>query len=79
VLRHENAVLRRHAPDFDLARRVGSILHGTGASTVDIVDAHSVAVASMQGRAVIVTADPDDILRLAAAVPTVRIVTRTAR
>jgi len=65
--------------DFDLARRVGSILHGAGASTADIVDAHSVAVASMQGRAVIVTADPDDILRLASAVPTVRIVTRTAR
>ena len=65
--------------DFDLARRVGSILHGAGASTADIVDAHSVAVASMQGRAVIVTADPDDILRLASALPTVRIVTRTAR
>jgi predicted nucleic acid-binding protein len=65
--------------DFDLARRVGSVLHGAGAGTADIVDAHSVAVASMQGRAVVVTADPDDILRLASAVPTVRIVTRPAR
>jgi hypothetical protein len=65
--------------DFDLARRVGSILHGADASTADIVGAHSVAVASMQGRAVIVTANPDDILRLASAVPAVRIVTRSAR
>jgi hypothetical protein len=65
--------------DFDLARRVGSVLHGAGASTADIVDAHSVAVASIQGRAVVVTADPDYILRLASAVPIVRIVTRPAR
>ena len=65
--------------DLDLARRVGSVLHGAGASTADIVDAHSVAVASMLGRAVVVTADPDDILRLASAVPTARIVTRPAR
>jgi hypothetical protein len=33
----------------------------------------------MYGRAVVVTADPDDILRLAAAMPAVRIVTRSAR
>jgi predicted nucleic acid-binding protein len=65
--------------DFDLARRVGSILHGATASTADIVDAHCVAVASLQGRAVIVTADPDDMMRLASVVPTVRIVTRRAR
>ena len=65
--------------DFDLARRVGSVLHGAGADTRDVVDAHSVAVASMYGRAVVVTADPDDILRLASAMPAVRIVTRAAR
>jgi predicted nucleic acid-binding protein len=65
--------------DFDLARRVGAVLAGVGAGTEDVVDAHSVAVASMFGRAVIVTADPDDILRLASAMPTVRIVTRPAR
>jgi predicted nucleic acid-binding protein len=65
--------------DFDLARRVGAILHAVGANTKDIVDAHSVAVASMQGRAVVATADPDDILRLASAMPVVRIVTRPAR
>jgi len=34
----------------------------------------------MYGRAVVViTADPDDILRLASAMPAVRIVTRSAR
>jgi hypothetical protein len=33
----------------------------------------------MHGRAVVVTADPDDILRLASAMPVVRIVTRPAR
>src|SRR5208337_4436425 len=65
--------------DFDLARRVGSVLHGVGADTKDIVDAHSVAVASMHGRAVVATADPDDILRLASAMAAVRIVTRSAR
>jgi predicted nucleic acid-binding protein len=67
------------ATDFDLARRVGSVLHGAGANTKDIVDAHSVALASTYGRAVVVTADPADILRLAAATPAVRIVARAAR
>jgi len=33
----------------------------------------------MHGRAVVVTADPVDILRLASAMPAVRIVTRSAR
>lgn len=65
--------------DFDLACRVGSVLHGAGADTRDVVDAHSVAIASMYGRAVVVTADPDDILHLASAMPAVRIVTRSAR
>lgn len=65
--------------DFDLARRVGSVLHGAGADTRYVVDAHSVAVASTYGRAVVVTGDPDDVLRLASAMPTVRIVTRPAR
>ena len=84
LARHrENRAIRpavRVVPtDFELARRVGAVLHGAGASTADIVDAHSVAVASLQGRAVVVTSDPDDIRRLASAVPTVRIVTRPAR
>jgi len=65
--------------DFDLARRVGSVLYGAGADTKDVVDAHSVAIASWHGRAVVVTADPDDVHRLAAALPAARIVTRPAR
>jgi predicted nucleic acid-binding protein len=65
--------------DFDLARRVGSVLHDAGADTRDVVDAHSVAVASIYGRAVVATADPGEILRLASAMPVVRIVTRPAR
>src|SRR5258707_102710 len=58
--------------DFDLARRVGSVLHGAGADTKDIVDAHSVAVASMHGRAVVGTADP-------AAVRTLSVLVRVGR
>jgi predicted nucleic acid-binding protein len=65
--------------DFDLARWVGSILHGAGAATADVVDAHSVAIAAMHGGGIVVTADPGDIERLAAAVPAVRVVTRSAR
>ena len=65
--------------DFDLARRVGSILYAVGAGTVDVVDAHSVAIAAVHGGGIVVTSDPHDVQRLAAAVPAVRIVTRPAR
>jgi hypothetical protein len=44
-----------------------------------VVDAHSVAIAAVYGGGIVVTADPDDIERLAAAVPAVRVVTRPAR
>ncbi|HEY2553602.1 MAG TPA: PIN domain-containing protein [Streptosporangiaceae bacterium] len=84
LARHRDTRAKRPAvrvvqTDFDLARRVGAILHAIGADTRDIVDAHSVAVASMHGRAVVVTADPADIARLASAMPIVRVVTRPAR
>lgn len=65
--------------DFGLARQVGSILHGAGTGTADVVDAHSVAVAAIHGGGIIVTADPSDIQRLSSAVPAVRVVTRPAR
>jgi predicted nucleic acid-binding protein len=65
--------------DFDLARRVGAVLYGARAATGDVVDAHSVAIAAVYGGGIVVTADPDDIERLAAAVPAVRVVTRPAR
>jgi predicted nucleic acid-binding protein len=67
------------ATDFDIARRVGAVLHEARAASAALADAHSVAVATTHGRGVIVTADPDDMQRLASAVPIVRIVTRSAR
>ncbi|MGH9103274.1 MAG: type II toxin-antitoxin system VapC family toxin [Acidimicrobiales bacterium] len=65
--------------DFDVARRVGAVLHRSGASSAEIVDAHVVAIAASFGGALVVTSDPGDIGRLAGAVPTARIVTRPAR
>lgn len=64
--------------DFALARQVGAVLHGVGASSSDLVDAHVVAVCAAHGGGLVVTADPDDVLRLADSVPSVRIVTRSA-
>jgi predicted nucleic acid-binding protein len=63
--------------DFDMARRVGSVLYGAGASSVDLVDAHTVVIAALRGGALIVTDDPTDIARLAQSVPATRIVTRS--
>jgi hypothetical protein len=65
--------------DFDLARRVGSVLHAANSDSSDIVDAHSVAIAAMHGGGIVVTADPADIERLASSLPAVRVVTQLAR
>lgn len=65
--------------DFDLARQVGAILHATGSGTEDLVDAHVVAVCVPYGAGLVVTSDPDDIARLATALPGTRVVTRPAR
>jgi predicted nucleic acid-binding protein len=64
--------------DFDLARQVGAVLYGAGAAISDMVDAHVVAVAASSGGALVVTSDPDDMLRLAQSVPSARIITRSA-
>lgn len=64
--------------DFDLARSVGAILHARDAASDMVVDAHLVAVCARFGGGLIVTSDPDDVLDLASAVPSVRIVTRPA-
>lgn len=64
--------------DFDMARQVGAILHASGAGTQDMVDAHVVAACVPHGGGLVVTADPNDIDRLAASVPSIRIVTRSA-
>lgn len=62
--------------DERMAKLVGAILHDARAGSEMIADAHVVAVGAGADNAVVVTADPDDITRLAAAVPGVRIVTR---
>ena len=89
--RVENAVAR-HRPsrgqqpavqvidtDFALARQVGAILHGTGAGSADLADAHVVAVCTRYGGGLVITSDAGGITRLAAAVPSTRIVVRPAR
>jgi predicted nucleic acid-binding protein len=65
--------------DFVLARQVGAVLYGAGAASADLADAHVVAVCARRGGGLVITSDPDDIARLAAAVPAARVVTRRAR
>jgi len=65
--------------DFQLARQVGAVLHGAGSDSRDMVGAHVVAVCAARGGALVITADSDDIGRLAQAVPSARVVTRPAR
>jgi predicted nucleic acid-binding protein len=65
--------------DFDLARQVGAVLHGAGAGSADMVDAHVLAVCARHGGGLVVTADAGDIERLAQAVPSARVVARPAR
>ncbi len=89
--RVEAAVSRRDGPgiqrpplsivvtDFALARQVGAVLHGAGADSRDMVDAHVVAVCALHGGGLVVTSDGPDIERLAQAVPSARILTRRAR
>jgi len=59
--------------DFDLARQIGAILYSSGADSTDIVDAHLIATCLPFGGGLIATSDPDDLLRLAEAVPAIRI------
>lgn len=65
--------------EFTLARQVGAVLYGAGAGTEDVVDAHVVSVCVPFGGGMVVTSDPHDIRRLAAAVPSIRILTRPPR
>lgn len=66
--------------DAELAKMVGGILFGAKVDSSMIVDGYAVAVAALTSAfAIVVTADPDDIARLAAQVPGVRIVTRSPR
>jgi predicted nucleic acid-binding protein len=65
--------------DFALARQVGAVLFGAGAGSGDLADAHVVALCARRGGGLVITSDPEDIARLAAAVPAARIITRLAR
>lgn len=53
---------------------VGGVLPAAGAGSADIVDAHAIAVAAEDDRAVVVTGDPGDLERLAAPHPGVTVV-----
>ncbi len=71
--RGERPAVRLIDTDFRLARQVGAILDAAGAATPRVVDAHVVAVCVPYGGGLVVTSDEDDILGLAAAVPSARI------
>jgi len=71
--RGERPAVRLVNTDFHLARQVGAILDQTRRGTEHVVDAHVVAVCIPSGGGLVVTADPDDIAELAAAVPAARI------
>jgi predicted nucleic acid-binding protein len=64
------------ATDFALARQVGAVLHGAGAGSADMVDAHVVAVCAERGGGLVLTSDAGGVQRLAAATPSARIATR---
>ncbi|MGI9016731.1 MAG: type II toxin-antitoxin system VapC family toxin [Euzebya sp.] len=63
--------------DLAVAKGVGAILHASDAGSEDLADAHVVQACVSAGGGLVVTADPDDIRRLAEAVPGIRIVTRS--
>ncbi|MGH3480200.1 MAG: PIN domain-containing protein [Nocardioidaceae bacterium] len=65
--------------DERFAKLVGAILHDTGSGSEHIADAHVVAACTTVDAAIVLTADPDDIAALSAAVPGTRIVTRDPR
>ncbi len=65
--------------DFLLARQVGAVLHSAGAGSADLAGAHVVALCARRGGGLVITSDPEDIVRLASAVPAARVVTRPAR
>lgn len=62
--------------DERFAKLVGAILHDSDCGSEHIADAHVVAACTTVDAAIVLTADPDDIAALAAAVPSTRIVTR---
>jgi predicted nucleic acid-binding protein len=63
--------------DERLAKLVGAVLDHAHEGSAMIADAHVVAVCAGAERALVITSDPDDIVRLAAAVPSTRLRTHT--
>lgn len=61
--------------DERLAKLVGAILHEANAGSAFLADAHVVATCAGVDRAIVITADPGDIDRLAGALRGVRITT----
>lgn len=59
--------------DREFARYVGGVLTTAQADSHDIADAHAVAVAVEAGGGVILTADANDLKRLAAAYPNIHV------
>jgi predicted nucleic acid-binding protein len=73
MLSREQADLHVRDTDRTLTSFVGGVLAAANAGSKDIVDAHCVAAVVERGRGVILTGDPDDLTRLAAAYPTVTV------
>jgi predicted nucleic acid-binding protein len=59
--------------DEAFAKLVGSILHTGDRGSAHIADAHVVATCAGADFATVITADPDDIVHLAAAIPGTRV------
>lgn len=59
--------------DREFARYIGGVLTAAQADSSDLADAHAVATAVEAGGGVVLTADEDDLKRLAAAYPNVHI------
>lgn len=65
--------------DERLAKLVGAILYDTGSGSERLADAHVVAACAAVERAIVVTADPADIMSLAGAVPGTRVINARPR
>ena len=68
--------VRVQPTDVPFARLVGAVLHQARTGSEDIADAHVVALCIGAEQSLVVTTDPDDILRLADALPGVRVLVR---
>lgn len=79
VSRGQRSPVRVVPTDFDLARRVGTVLHAARAGSEDLVDAHLVAICIEHGGGLVVTSDPGDVARLGAPFPGLRLVVSGVR